>query len=109
MPHDDPDPQDPMMFVGVELPGDVEQVRDMAWATAEEFARMGHSEARILEVFRSPFYAATHRALGVLGQEEIQSIVREASAAWGSARVRVRDAQPQEGALVSIVLPGKES
>lgn len=109
MPHDDPDPQDPMMFVGVELPGDVSQTREMAWATAEEFARTGLSHGKILGLFRSPLYAATHRAWVALGDEEIVSIVDEAARAWGSARVRVRDGSPSTAPLVQITLPEKEA
>jgi hypothetical protein len=92
MPHDEADPQDPMELVGVEVPGSEESVRELAWAVAEEFARMGHSEARLLAMFSNPFFAAAHRARCVLGQAEVTGIVREACRAWGALRTRIVDA-----------------
>ncbi|MBI2504076.1 MAG: hypothetical protein HYW07_12690, partial [Candidatus Latescibacteria bacterium] len=47
MPYHEPDATDPMLFVGVTLPGDIEATRDMAYVFAEEFARLGHPAAQI--------------------------------------------------------------
>ena len=91
MPYDDPEPDDPHMLVGVELPGDAEQLRAMATAFAEEFAAMGHGEGQIRRLFAEPFYAGAHRALAALGPEEIDRIVRDSVAVWGRLRVSVRD------------------
>jgi len=47
--------------------GDVEEMREMACAFAEEFARMGHDGPKILRMFQNPFYTgaySTYRALG---------------------------------------------
>ena len=84
MPYDDPDPTDPTVLIGVELPGDVEATRDMAWVFAEEFARMGLGAPRIAELFRSPFYAGAHQALGVLGETEVSAIIGECVGVFGS-------------------------
>ena len=84
MPYDDPDPTDPAVLVGVELPGDIEATRDMAWVFAEEFARMGFGEPRIAELFRSPFYAGAHRALRWLGDAEVSAIIGECVGVFGS-------------------------
>jgi len=94
MPYEDPDPQDPMMLVGVSLPGDRESQVDMTYAFAEEFARMGYDEARILALFQKPFYAAAHRAWADLGADRVERIVRECAGAWGRARLVDRDSAP---------------
>ena len=84
MPYDDPDPTDPTVLVGVELPGDVEATRDMAWVFAEEFARMGFDAPRIAELFRSPFYTGAHQALRLLGDTEVSAIIGECVGVFGS-------------------------
>jgi hypothetical protein len=96
MPWDDPDPQDPMTLVGTVIPCEdaAETSREMAWAFAEEFARLGHGEAQILALFRSPFYAGAYGALQILGENEINTIVAETSAVWGRLRFVDRDANP---------------
>jgi len=48
-------------------PGDVEELREMACAFVEEFARMGHDGPAILRIFQNPFHTGaydTYRALG---------------------------------------------
>ena len=83
MPLHEPDATDPMMFVGVTLPGSIEATRDMAYVFAEEFARLGHPAQQILALFRKPFYQGAHQALLALGPEEIDKIVGECVALWG--------------------------
>jgi hypothetical protein len=97
MPYLDPEPDDPHVLVGVALPADRESVREMAYAFAEEFTALGFDEARLLALFRTPFYAGAHRALRVLGEEEIARIVGECARARGGFRVSVRDASPAPG------------
>jgi hypothetical protein len=84
MPYDDPDPSDPTVLVGVELPGDVETTRDMAWVFAEEFARLGFDAPRIAGLFRSPVYAGAHQARRVLGDTEVSAIIGECVRVFGS-------------------------
>ena len=86
MPLDNPDPSDPMVLVGVELPGDAESMRDMAYAFSEEFARMAYTEERLLCIFQSPFYRAAHDAYRILGEDAIRQIIRECVEVWGTAR-----------------------
>ena len=86
MPYDDPDPTDPTVLVGVECPASPEAVREMAWVFAEEFARMGFDERRILRLFRTPFYAGAHRAFRALGETEVAAIIGQCVAAWGHHR-----------------------
>ena len=86
MPWGEPDPADPDVLVGVGLPAPVEATREMAWVFAEEFARMGFDARRILGLFRAPFYAGAHRALAVLGAQEVTAIVEECVHVWGATR-----------------------
>jgi hypothetical protein len=83
MPLREPDATDPMVFVGVTLPGDLEATREMAYVFAEEFARLGHPAARIMDLFRKPFYQGAHQALLALGEAEIARITGECVALWG--------------------------
>ncbi|MBM3279568.1 MAG: hypothetical protein FJY95_16035 [Candidatus Handelsmanbacteria bacterium] len=83
MPLHEPDATDPMVFVGVTLPGDLEATREMAYVFAEEFARLGHPAARIMDLFRKPFYQGAHQAFLALEEEEIGRIVAECVGLWG--------------------------
>jgi hypothetical protein len=94
MPYRDPDPSDPNVLVGVSLPGNREGLREMAATFAEEFARLGFDEERLLKLFCRPDYAAAHRAYRVLGEHEIRRIIREAVGVWGQFRVVVRESSP---------------
>lgn len=96
MPYDDPDPTDPSMLIGVEVPAVEGSDLEMAYVYAEEFARLGFSERQLLSLFRQPFYAGAHRALETLGEEKIKSIIREAIEVWGNLRFVVQDAPKRE-------------
>ncbi|HEU4403637.1 MAG TPA: hypothetical protein VFT43_16200 [Candidatus Polarisedimenticolia bacterium] len=92
MPYDDPDPQDPMLLVGVALPGGEAEEREMAYVFAEEFARLGYDERQLLSLFKQPFYAGAFRAWRHLGEEAVTAIVRETVGVWG--RMRCVDREP---------------
>ncbi len=93
MPYGEPDPGDPTVLVGVELPADAEALRDMAWVFAEEFARLGFEGPRIVGMFRSPFYAGAHRAWCALGEAAVTAIVEECVSVWGPRPAPVRPAE----------------
>jgi hypothetical protein len=86
MPYDDPDPLDPMELVAVALPADAGSPREMAYVFAEEFARLGHDGARILSLFKNPFYAGANGAYQALGDAAARAIIDECVAAWGGVR-----------------------
>jgi hypothetical protein len=92
MPCDDPDGSDPMLLVGVELPAGPDADRDMAWAFAEELARLGYSAPEIVSVFKQPWYAGAHRAYVTLGDSAIDAIVRQTVEVFG--RMRIVDRTP---------------
>ncbi|MDZ7267652.1 MAG: hypothetical protein ONB48_16475 [candidate division KSB1 bacterium] len=92
MPYDDPDPTDPNMLVGVEIPGTAESTRDMAYVFAEEFARLGFNKSKLMRVFQTPFYAGAHRAYLELGGAEVERIVDECLGIWGRMKSEERKA-----------------
>ena len=104
VPYDDPDPKDPMLLVGVEMPAGAETQREMVYAFAEEFARLGYDAAQILALFRKPFYAGAHGAYVNLGEDDVKAIIAETVAVWGRIRFVDHDSEP----LLSIGGPRHE-
>jgi hypothetical protein len=109
MPYDDPDPEDPMLLVGVSLPGDEASQVEMVYGFAEEFAKMGFDADRILSLFRQPFYAGAHAAWRELGEARVAAIIRETLEVWGRMRLVDRDAAPAPGGLYQVELPEGEA
>ena len=91
MPYDDPDATDPQELVGVMLPGGSEEMREMAYAFAEEFARTGHDGPQILRLFQNPFYAGAHGAYSTLGHAATTAIIEECLGVWGRIRLVDQD------------------
>ena len=102
MPYDDPDGTDQTMLIGVEAPANEDSDAEMAYVFAEEFARMGFSEQRLLALFHQPFYAGAYRTLAVLGEERIRSIIRETLEIWGRFRPVIEDAPESSPPDVSL-------
>jgi hypothetical protein len=96
MPYGDPDPADPTVLVGVELPAGPEALEAMAYVFAEEFARLGFDEARLLRLFQNPLYAAPHCAFQALGEPRVRAIVTACVQAW-SPHTRTGVCGPSEG------------
>ena len=86
MPYNDADPTDPNVLVGVVLPVGAEAMREMAYVFAEEFARLGFDEARLVRLFKNPFYAGLHQAYRALGEPVVREIVGECVRVWGRGR-----------------------
>ncbi|GIW39832.1 MAG: hypothetical protein KatS3mg076_0409 [Candidatus Binatia bacterium] len=91
MPFGRPEIDDPEMLVGVAVPADPASAREMAYVFAEEFATLGYGAERILRIFRNPHYLGPHRALELLGEDEVRRIVGECVAFWGHGRIVTRD------------------
>jgi hypothetical protein len=106
MPYGEPDASDPSLLVGVSLPADATTDLDMAYVFAEEFARMGFDEERLLGLFRRPFYAGAHRLWQSLGEETIFRVARESLEIWGRMRCVDRVAPRQE--LIQLRLPHED-
>ena len=94
MPYDEPDPQDPMVLVGLSPPSGPDAVAKMACAFADEFARMGYDGAQILSFFTRPFYTGAHGAYRQLGEGRITEIIAESVSVWGRLRLTDRDPVP---------------
>ena len=108
MPYDEADETDPTILVGVELPADRSSWRETARVVAEEFARIGFSEERLMEIFRDPFYTGAHQAYAVLGEAAILEIVRSSAAPWKGIVFHDRDADPDTGLRLLPVLETRE-
>jgi hypothetical protein len=106
MPYDDHSADDPMVLVGTEVAADSQTDLEMAYTFAEEFARLGFDEKRLLRIFTSPSYAGAHRLLQALGEEPIRDVIREVLNTWGRFRPTVHDAPVAAGAApVKLRLP----
>jgi len=68
---------DPMDLVGMVLPGEPGQVETMAECIVEEYVRMGWDEPRLLSIFVSPTFLATHRIYRTKGDEYVRCLIRE--------------------------------
>jgi hypothetical protein len=78
MPYDDPDPTDPLTLHGVAFETeDDEAMLDMVRCFIEEFARLGFTGDRILQVFKTKGYVGPHGAYRLLGEEAIRELVDE--------------------------------
>jgi hypothetical protein len=93
MPYKDPDPTDPNVLVGVMIPAEEDTMREMAYAFADEFMQMGYDAARLLAVFKNPFYAGARGAYQALGEEAVRKIIDECVAAWGNIRFSILDSE----------------
>lgn len=96
MPYNEPDPTDPNMLVGVELPATAETTDEMAYVFAEEFARMGFDKKKIMRLFSRPFYAGSHKAYQELGAEKIEKIVEECLEIWGRSNRKTPNSVEKE-------------
>lgn len=70
---------DPMEFVGVELPTPTgyDAFGEMARAFIVEYALMGFSRERILQLFRDPFYQGLHAVYRCRGEDYIRDLMDE--------------------------------
>ncbi|HLB49028.1 MAG TPA: hypothetical protein VJL59_18615 [Anaerolineales bacterium] len=85
MPHDEFVDEDPLGLVGMVLPGEPGQLEAMAECFVEEYARMGWDERRLMTLFVSPVFLATHRIYRQKGEEYVRELIRRTCAKWGMA------------------------
>ena len=102
MSYDEPESDDPHELVGVELPGDETDTREMAAAFADEFAQLGFTRAQILALYRKADYTGAQRAWRLLGEEAITQLVDESLAVWGQLRYVVTDSPDHEAELAPL-------
>ncbi len=70
---------DPLALVPVvlEVPAEDGSCERMARALVEEYMMLGCSDARIAELFRNPFYRATHDILRRKGEAYVLELIEE--------------------------------
>lgn len=76
---------DPMEMMGATANGDPLIMLD---GIVEEYARMGWGRERILELFDSPFFQATHGLQKLLGAEEVGRRIDATLKRCGVFRIR---------------------
>ncbi len=70
---------DPMVLVAAGVPGDD---ADAAESFIDEFVRLGFSDEQLLELFRNPFYQATHRIFRTRGEAFVTSLIVQVRERW---------------------------
>ena len=83
MPFKDPDEEDPLELVGVELPATEDNVLEMIACFAEEYARMGFTSEQIFDLFRNPAYPPAYQAMQQVGESKVRHIIAEALFIYG--------------------------
>jgi hypothetical protein len=75
--------EDPMGLVGMVLPGAEGQLEAMAECIVDEYVRLGFDERRLMTLFHSPMFLATHRVYRARGEEYVRELIRSTLAKWG--------------------------
>ncbi len=70
---------DPMELVGVEVSCDEDLAAE---SFIDEFLRLGMSDAEVLELFRNPFYRATHRIFRSRGEAFVAALIARIRRQW---------------------------
>lgn len=76
-----------MQLVGMVLPGEAGQLEAMAECIVEEYVRMGWNEKRLMTIFRSSMFLATHRIYQIKGEAYVRELIRGVCARWGNLTV----------------------
>jgi hypothetical protein len=76
------EPDDPLELVGVPLPVDEATFDEMARTLIEEYVRDGWSDARLLTLFRSSFYAGLHVVWRRRGEPWVVAEITACRARW---------------------------
>ena len=79
MPYDEFDVEDPMELVGMVVPGEPGQLEAMAECFVEEYVRMGWDEPRLMTLFVTPMFMATHRIYRQKGEDYVRELIHRVS------------------------------
>ncbi|MBI4671062.1 MAG: hypothetical protein HY741_05275 [Chloroflexi bacterium] len=82
---------DPLELVGMVLPGEPGELEAMAECFIEEYVRLGWDEMRLMTIFRSPMFLATHRIYRQKGEAWVRELIREMLNKWGITRTNSTD------------------
>ena len=104
MPHDDPDPTDPMTLHGVMIETDSASAnREMAMCFIEEFLRMGFDGERLMKLFAKPEYAGPFMAYQELGEDRIRQLIDEQVQLRGPQLPRTHEPRTSGGISLPIL------
>lgn len=79
MPYGDPDNTDPLTLHGVAIETDDPTcMQEMAACFIEEYLRSGLDTHEIMQLFRSPEFAAAHMAFRMVGEQGVQELLEMA-------------------------------
>ena len=83
MPKDEFVDEDPMELTGIVMPGEPGRLEAMAECFVEEYIRLGWDEPRLMTLFTSPMFMATHRIYRQKGEAYVHELIQEMQARWG--------------------------
>lgn len=92
MPKDEFSTEDPLELVGMVVPGDDGTLEAMAEAIVEEYVRLGWQEARLMSLFTSPMFLATHRIYRLKGERYVRQLIQDTCSKWGIQSKELSDA-----------------
>lgn len=76
------EPDDPLALVGVPVRVDEAAFDEMARCFVEEYVRDGWGDARLLALFRSPFYTGLHVIWRRRGEAWVRDLVADTRVRW---------------------------
>lgn len=85
MPRDESAEEDPLELVGMVMPGEPGQLEAMAECLVEEYVRLGWDGERLMALFATPMFMATHRIYRQKGEDYVRALIQRISAKWRPA------------------------
>ena len=76
--------EDPMELVGMVMPGEEGQLEAMAECIVDEYVRLGFDQRRLMTLFRSPLFLATHRVYRAKGEAYVRQLIEKTLLKWGA-------------------------
>lgn len=83
MPKDEFVDEDPMDLVGMVIPGEPGELEAMAECFVDEYIRLGWDEPRLMTLFTSPMFMATHRIYRHKGADYVRELIHKTQRRWG--------------------------
>lgn len=84
MPKDEAHPDDPYELVGALYPAAPGATEEMVRCIIEEYVRLGWTDRQLWQLFRNPFFRATHAIYRQRGEDYVREIIESVRARWGT-------------------------
>jgi hypothetical protein len=84
--------EDPLELVGMVMPGEAGELEAMAECFVEEYVRLGWDERRLMALFTSPMFLATHRIYRQKGEAYVRRLIQQTRAKYASISSEAREA-----------------